>query len=82
MAKSRGPKRRIQKNNAPKKCFFCDEKKTPSFSDTAILQRFITERGKIIARSRSGLCSNHQKSLTSQVKYARHLALLPFIVKV
>jgi small subunit ribosomal protein S18 len=81
MAKSKAPRRRIQKNNAPKKCFFCDEKKTPSFGDIAVLQRFTTERGKIISRARSGLCAKHQKVLTNQVKYARHLALLPFIVR-
>ncbi|MCL6096071.1 MAG: 30S ribosomal protein S18 [Patescibacteria group bacterium] len=80
MAKSK-PKRRIQKTNVPKKCYFCDEKKEPTFADTAVLQRFITERGKIIPRSRSGLCSKHQKALGIAVKHARHLALLPFIVR-
>lgn len=81
MAKTRGPKRRMQKNNAPKKCFFCDEKKEPTFGDTSVLQRFTTERGKIIARSRSGLCARHQRSVMTEVKHARHLALLPFVVK-
>ena len=81
MAKTRGPKRRIQKTNAPKNCYFCDEKKEPTFADMAVLQRFITERGKIVPRSRSGLCSKHQKALTIVVKHARHLALLPFIVR-
>jgi small subunit ribosomal protein S18 len=81
MAKTRGPKRRIQKTNAPKKCYFDDEKKEPVFSDTATLQRFITDRGKIVPRSRSGICSKHQKALTREIKYARHLALLPFVVK-
>ena len=81
MAKAKAPKRRIQKTNAPKTCYFCDEKKQPSFSEVAVLQRFITERGKIISRVRNGLCSSHQKALTVEVKRARHLALLPFIVK-
>ena len=81
MAKSRQPKRRIQKVNAPKNCYFDEEKKEPSFSDTATLQRFITERGKIIPRSRSGICSKHQKTLTTEIKHARFLALLPFVVK-
>ncbi len=81
MAKAKAPKRRIQKTNAPKTCYFCDEKKQPAFSDIAVLQRFITERGKIVSRVRNGLCSNHQKALTVEVKRARHLALLPFIVR-
>jgi small subunit ribosomal protein S18 len=80
MAKSK-PKRRIQKTNAPKNCYFCEEKKEPTFSDIAVLQRSVTERGKIIPRSRSGFCSAHQKALSVAVKHARHLALLPFIVR-
>jgi small subunit ribosomal protein S18 len=74
--------RKTQKTNAPKKCFFCSEKKEPTFSDVATLSRFITERAKIISRARSGLCTKHQKRLTISVKHARHLALLPFVVKV
>lgn len=81
MAKAKAPRRRIQKTNAPKTCYFCDEKKQPTFSEIAVLQRFITERGKIISRARNGLCASHQKALTVEIKRARHLALLPFIVK-
>jgi small subunit ribosomal protein S18 len=74
--------RKTQKNNVPKKCYFCAEKKEPQFADVATLNRFITERAKIISRARSGLCTKHQKRLTISVKHARHLALLPFVVKV
>ncbi len=63
---------------APKKCAFCEEEKTPSFHDVEGLQRFLTERGKIMPRSRNGLCAMHQRKLTSEVKYARNLALLSF----
>ncbi len=62
----------------PKDCSFCKEGKEPSFTDIEGLQRLLTERGKIIGRSRSGLCALHQRHFTAQVKYARHLALLPF----
>lgn len=65
----------------PKDCFFCVEKKQPSFEDVGILQRFLTERSKIMPRSRTGLCAKHQKALELNVKYARHLALLPFLVR-
>lgn len=71
--------RQRRKIIAPKKCVFCDDKKTPNYSDTASLQKFLTERGKIIGRVRSGLCAKHQRKLTESIKYARHLALLPFI---
>lgn len=68
-----------RKTNTPKKCYFCSESKTPWFSDTSVLQRYMTERGKIIGRARSGLCAKHQRMLTTAIKHARHLALLPFI---
>jgi small subunit ribosomal protein S18 len=74
--------RKNQKTNVPKKCYFCSEGKEPTFLDIAILNRFMTERGKIIPRSRSGLCSKHQKRLTLAIKHARHLALLPFVIRV
>jgi len=82
MPKKKRTIRKVQKNNAPKKCYFCVEKKEPEFQDTATLNKFVTERAKIIARVRSGLCAKHQKRVTLAVKRARHLALLPFIVKV
>jgi small subunit ribosomal protein S18 len=74
--------RKVQKNNAPKKCFFCTEKKEPLFSDVPTLNRFITDRAKIIPMLRSGLCTKHQKRIAVEIKHARHLALLPFVVKV
>jgi small subunit ribosomal protein S18 len=75
------PIRKIQKNIAPKKCYFCEEKKEPTFLDTPSLKKFLTERGKITPRSRNGLCARHQRHLTVSIKHARHLALLPFIVR-
>jgi small subunit ribosomal protein S18 len=80
MARNRRPRKRILKG-VPKTCYFCTEKKEPTFEDVSVLLRFLTERGKIIPRSRNGLCAKHQRSLTRNVKYARHLALLPFIIR-
>ncbi len=73
--------KRLQKTNAPKECYFCTEKKDPDFLDSQTLNRFVTERGKIITRVRSGLCTKHQKKLTVSVKHARHLAILPFVIR-
>lgn len=81
MARNRRPRKKILKG-VPKTCFFCTEKKEPTFEEVGVLQRFITERGKIIPRSRNGLCAKHQRSLALNIKYARHLALIPFLVKV
>lgn len=66
----------------PKKCYFCEEKKIPHFSDVAALQKFVTERGKILSRTKSGLCAIHQRRLASAIKHARHLALMPFVTQV
>lgn len=74
----RRPKRKI---NVPKECYFCVEEKTPWYSDVAVLQRYTTDRGKIIGRARSGICAKHQRQLTFAVKHARHLALLPFVIR-
>lgn len=79
MAKKKKIMRR--KITVPKECYFCKEKKMPSYTDASTLGRFVTERGKIVGRVRNGLCAMHQKALTSEVKYARHLALMSFVVR-
>lgn len=73
--------RRQKKRITPKECYFCKEKKEPAFSDVGTLQRFLTERGKIASRVRSGVCAKHQRIITRNIKYARHLALLPFVAR-
>lgn len=65
-----------------RKCIFCQNKKEPQYSDVVSLRKFITDRGRILPRLRSGVCSKHQRRVTKQIKYARHLALLPFTPKV
>lgn len=65
-----------------KTCQFCQSKTSPSYTDTAVLRRFMTDRAKIVPKLKSNLCSKHQRSVTKQIKYARHLALLPFTPRV
>ncbi|GMR19056.1 MAG: hypothetical protein BMS9Abin34_181 [Patescibacteria group bacterium] len=50
----------------------------PESTDEAILIRFLTRRGKIRPRSRSGLCSKHQRRLSQQIKRGRNLGVLPY----
>ena len=45
---------------------------------TQRLQKYITERGKILPRRISGTCAKHQRELTVAIKRARNLALLPY----
>ncbi|KAB8141903.1 30S ribosomal protein S18 [Chloroflexia bacterium SDU3-3] len=63
-----------------KVCVYCAEKiRTPDYKDVKRLQRFVSERGKIMPRRRTGTCAKHQRGLTVAIKRARHLALLPFV---
>ena len=62
-----------------KVCRFCADKSLIiDYKDSRGLAHFVTERGKIIPRRITGTCSRHQRRLTSAVKRARVLALLPF----
>lgn len=63
-------------------CIFCQSKQAPSYTDAVGLRRFLTDRGRILPKLRTNLCSKHQRRVTKQIKYARHLALLPFTPKV
>jgi small subunit ribosomal protein S18 len=60
-------------------CRFCEDKvRTIDFHNDRLLKRFINERGKIVPRRISGNCAFHQRRLTTAVKRARHLAIIPF----
>ncbi|HHV31110.1 30S ribosomal protein S18 [Caproiciproducens sp. LBM24188] len=62
-----------------KVCSFCvDKVETIDYKDVAKLRRFISERAKILPRRVTGTCAHHQRELTTAIKRARHLALLPF----
>lgn len=62
-----------------KYCKLCLEKVGfVDYKDEKRLGRFVTDRGKIVPRRVSGACAKHQKQLTTAIKRARVLALLPF----
>lgn len=65
-----------------KVCNFCQNKSKPTYTDLGVLRRFLTDRAKIVNKERSGVCSKHQRGVAKNIKYARHLALLPFVPKV
>lgn len=63
-----------------KVCSFCVDKITQiDYKDTAKLRRFLSERGKILPRRTTGTCAAHQRQLTTAIKRARHIALLPYV---
>ncbi|HEY4695048.1 MAG TPA: 30S ribosomal protein S18 [Candidatus Nanoarchaeia archaeon] len=65
-----------------KYCLFCKEEISPDFKDVVGLRRFVSDRGKIVARARSGVCFKHQRILSTAIKRSRYLGLLPFTVSV
>jgi small subunit ribosomal protein S18 len=62
-----------------KVCIFCVEKaREIDYKDTARLRRFLSERGKIDPRRKTGTCAKHQRRLSTALKRARYMALLPY----
>ena len=51
------------------------------YKDTKLLLRFVSERGKILPSRITSVCHKKQRSLATEVKRARNLALLPFVTK-
>ncbi len=49
------------------------------YKDEKLLQRFLTERGKILPSRLSGISARHQRQLSIAIKRARYLALLPYV---
>jgi small subunit ribosomal protein S18 len=66
------PKRRV--------CSFCRDKIAEiDYKDPALLRPYISDRGKIAPRRKTGACAKHQRRLATAIKRARHLALLPYV---
>lgn len=65
------PKRKV--------CSFCSNKAEEiDYKDPAKLRQYISDRGKIESRRKTGTCAKHQRALSTAIKRARHLALLPY----
>ncbi len=65
---------------AKKTCAICEMGvRVVDYKDDRTLQRFITDRGKILPRRISGSCARHQRQIGTAITRARHIALLPFI---
>ena len=63
-----------------KVCQFCVDKiDYIDYKDVARLRRYMSERAKILPRRVSGTCAQHQRELTTAIKRARQVALVPFV---
>jgi small subunit ribosomal protein S18 len=65
-----------------KTCQFCSEgAEGIDYKNVGLLQRFVSDRGKIRPRRQTGTCAKHQRVLANAIKRARHIALLPFVAE-
>ena len=71
--------RRPNKKGRKKVCAFCVEKvEKIDYKDAAKLRRYTSDRAKILPRRVTGTCAYHQRELTTAIKRARMIALLPY----
>ena len=72
MSRARRPRRKI--------CHFCaDRVETIDYKDIAKLRKIVSERDKILPRRATGTCAAHQRELTTAIKRARQIALIPYV---
>ena len=65
-----------------KSCRFCGSRFEPiDYKNERQMRKAISDRGKILPRRITGNCAKHQRRVALAVKYARHLALLPFVAE-
>ena len=71
--RGRKPRRKV--------CQFCVEKvQHIDYKDVLKLRKFTSERGKILPRRMTGTCAKHQRQLSTAIKRARTIALMPYTV--
>jgi small subunit ribosomal protein S18 len=83
MAQTTGTRRRWDKSRyVPRRkvCPFCRDKiNNIDYKSPALLRRYISDRGKIEPRRKTGTCAKHQRLLAVAIKRARNIALLPYV---
>ncbi|KKR42987.1 MAG: 30S ribosomal protein S18 [Microgenomates group bacterium GW2011_GWC1_41_20] len=81
MAKKKDMKKRRRQIEivVPRNCPFCKGKTEPDYKEIDTLLKYMNDRAKILSKSKTGICSKHQRRISLSIKRARHLALLPYI---
>ena len=65
-----------------KVCQFCaDKAEVIDYKDVEKLKKYVTERGKILPKRITGTCAIHQRAVTTAIKRARIVALLPYVAE-
>ena len=82
MSEDRGDRVRRPRGRKPRRkvCQFCVEKvQHIDYKDVMRLRRFTSERGKILPRRMTGTCAKHQRQLSTAIKRASTIALMPYV---
>ena len=78
-ARTERPDYRNNRRPRKKVCQFCvDRSEFIDYKDVAKLRKYMTERAKILPRRVTGCCAYHQRELTTAIKRARQIALIPY----
>ena len=77
--KGGAPAKRRTVHRRKKVCVFCGKDNVIDYKDAAKLKKYVSERGKILPRRITGTCAKHQRELTSAIKRARHVAIMPYV---
>ena len=74
--------RRDRGRNRRRVCRFCvEDVSAVDYKNVSLLRDFVSERGRILSRRKSGACARHQRMVAKAIKRARHIALLPYAAK-
>ncbi len=78
MAKKKDTRKRRKQIEivVPRNCPFCKGRLEPDYKEVDTLAKYMNDRGKILGKDRTGICSKHQRRISLSIKRARHLALL------
>jgi small subunit ribosomal protein S18 len=68
----------IKRQRKARNCPLCESESIVDYKDVALLKRFVSERGKILGRARTGVCAKHQRQITRSIKISRIVAFMPF----
>ena len=79
MAGRRKKRKIIKKPVVAENCTFCKSGVNPDYKDYKVLKKYLSERAKILGKDRTGVCSKHQRALTTEIKRARQIGVLPFV---
>jgi len=78
MSKQKQKRKIVKERPISTKCHYCETKTLPTYKKYDVLAKFVSDRGRILSRERSGICAKHQRALAEGIQRARFLSLLPY----